>query len=315
MRANLIGCNMNAELVSNGSLAATITKSASKQTFYTIRFLANHERAADAYRAYAYFRWVDDVLDAETGTKPEKIAFARRERALLDACYRGETAHALCDREEILCELVHHDTQENSGLRMYLRNMMDVMSFDAERRGKLISQTELNEYSRKLATAVTEAMYYFIGHTDASPPHPARYLSVTAAHITHMLRDAYEDVATGYYNIPREYLESRAIAPQDFESRAYCEWVCSRAKLARAYFKQGREGLAQLKNLRLQLAGYAYTSRFEWMLGAIERDRYCLRAAYPERKSLPAGLWMGWSTIASLLASPLARTKGHRPGV
>ncbi len=43
--------------------AESITRSASKQTYYTIGFLVDRERVADAYRAYAYFRWVDDTLD------------------------------------------------------------------------------------------------------------------------------------------------------------------------------------------------------------------------------------------------------------
>jgi hypothetical protein len=38
--------------------------------------------------------------------------------------------------------------------------MMDVMVFDTNRRGQIISQTELSEYSHKLAKAVTEAIYY-----------------------------------------------------------------------------------------------------------------------------------------------------------
>lgn len=33
------------------------------------------------------------------------------------------------------------------------------MGFDAKRHGRLISQVELNEYTRWLATAVTEAMH------------------------------------------------------------------------------------------------------------------------------------------------------------
>ncbi len=40
----------------NLQLAASITKAASQQTYYTIRFLADRDRMADAYRAYAYFR-------------------------------------------------------------------------------------------------------------------------------------------------------------------------------------------------------------------------------------------------------------------
>ncbi len=51
-------------------LATSITKAASLQTASTIRFLADHELMPDAYRAYAYFRWVDDWID--TGNKAKR---------------------------------------------------------------------------------------------------------------------------------------------------------------------------------------------------------------------------------------------------
>jgi phytoene/squalene synthetase len=308
---------MNTKHSSSQSLAATITKTASKQTYYTIRFFADRDRREDAYRAYGYFRWVDDVLDAETGTRPvlssveasEKLAFANRQKSLLEACYRRETPEGLCAEEWMLADLVRNDTEKNSGLQSYLRNMMAVMIFDAERRGQVISQAELSGYSRALGVAVTEALYYFIGHDDPSPRHEARYLAVTAAHITHMLRDAFEDAEAGYFNIPREYLQSHGIVPQDVNSQAYREWVCGRVQLARLYFKAGRECTAQVKNLRCRLAGYAYTARFEWMLRAIERDGYSLRSEYPERKSLRAGLWMAWLTLSSLFTFPRLRVE------
>lgn len=299
----------------HSELAGSITKAASKQTYYTIRLFADRERRDDAYRAYAYFRWVDDVLDAEipleedTDTKPEKIAFVNRQKSLLEACYRGETPADLCAEEWMLVDLVRNDTEKNSGLQSYLRNMMAVMHFDAERRGQIIAQEELSGYSRALAVAVTEALYYFIGHDDPSPRHEARYLAVTAAHITHMLRDAFEDVQAGYFNIPHEYLQSHGIGPVDVNSQAYREWVCGRVQLARLYFKAGRECTAQVKNLRCRLAGYAYTARFEWMLRAIERDGYCLRSEYPERKSLRAGLWMAWLTLSSMFSFPRLRVE------
>jgi phytoene/squalene synthetase len=292
-------------------LAAAITKSASKQTYYTIRFFADRERVADAYRAYGYFRWVDDVLDAGAGTKSEKVAFINRQKSLLETSYRGETPNDVCAEEWMLVDLVSNDTEKNSGLCSYLRNMMGVMVFDTRRRGRVITQTELSDYSRMLAIAVTEALYYFIGHNDPAPGPEARYLSVTAAHITHMLRDTLEDTEAGYFNIPREYLQKHGITPFDVDSRAYREWVYRRVQLARRYFKAGRECLAQTKSLRCRLAGYAYTARFEWMLGAIERDHYCLRPEYPERKSLRAALWMGGYTLASIFA-PIWMKAGAR---
>ena len=297
---------------SSGHLAADITKSASKQTYYTIQFFVDRERVTDAYRAYGYFRWVDDVIDAEAGLMSDKIAFADRQKSLLESCYRGKTLDDLCAEEWMLVDLVRNDTEKNSGLQTYLRNMMDVMIFDAKRRGQVISQAELFDYSHKLAKAVTEAMYYFIGHDDSSTCHEARYMAVTAAHITHMLRDALEDGDNGYFNIPREYLQARGILPQDVKSQAYREWVCGRVQVARGYFKLGRECTAQVKNLRCRLAGHAYTARFEWMLNVIERDDYCLRSEYPERKSIKAGLWMIWSTLTALFALPLIKTESRK---
>ena len=293
------------------SLAAAITKSASKQIYYTIRLFVDRERVDDAYRAYGYFRWVDDVLDAEAGTKFEKIAFIRRQKSLLEACYRGETPDDLSVEEWMLVDLIRNDTEKNSGLQIYLRNLMGVMIFDASRRGQMITQAELSEYSRMLATAVTEALYFFIGH-DTPATHPeVRYLAVTAAHITHMLRDTLEDNDAGYFNIPHEYLQSHRISPRDVESQAYREWVHRRVQLARRYFRAGRECFTQSKSLRCRLASYAYMARFEWVLRAIERDNYCLRPEYSERKSLWAGLWMGWSTLTSLFVFRWMKTKSH----
>ncbi len=270
----------------NLGLAPSITKAASKQTYYTIRFLADRERVADAYRAYAYFRWVDDVLDTEASPSREGSAFVNRQKSLLQSCYRGELVHDATVEEQMLIELIRRDTEKNSGLQSYLQNMMAVMAFDAERRGRLISQLELNDYTRWLAIAVTEAMHYFIGHCCYSPENEARYLAVTAAHITHMLRDTHEDTQAGYFNIPREVLEENHITPQDVKSDAYCAWVQSRVLLARTYFKAGRDYLNRVENPRCRLAGLAYTTRFECVLDSIEREDYLLRSTYPERKGL-----------------------------
>lgn len=294
---------MNRGDVANHLLAAQITKGSSKQTYYTIRYFVDCDLVDDAYRAYAYFRWVDDTLDAGTGTQAQKDAFIKRQKLLLDACYVGMPTENLSPEEHMLAALVANDTGENPGLRSYLYNMMRVMVFDTQRRGRVISQAELSHYTHALAVAVTEALYYFIDHDDPGPQHQERYLAVTAAHITHMLRDAVEDIDPGYFNIPGEYLKTRHIKPQDVTSEAYRKWACQRVNLARDYFTAGRKSIAQVKNLRCRLAGYAYTARFELMLRIIERENFCLRGEYKERKSLKARLWVAWSTLTSLVRS------------
>lgn len=285
------------------SSALSITKAASRQTYYTIRFLADHDRVEDAFRAYAYFRWVDDTLDGESGFCPNRIAFLERQRSLLEACYRGDFPDDANVQERMLVELIQHDGEKNSGLQLYIRNMMQVMDFDVRRRGRLISQAELNEYTRWLASAVTEAMHYFIGHDGYSPRDETRYLAVTAAHITHMLRDTFDDMQAGYYNIPGEVLNINHIQPGDVQSAAYRDWVRGRIQLARQYFKAGRDYLARVEEPRCRLAGFAYTARFEWLLDTMECEQYQLRPEYSERKRLGTGLRMGLDTLSSLMHS------------
>lgn len=283
---------------SGQTLAASITRAASKQTYYIIRFLVDRERAPEAYRAYAYFRWVDDCLDQKEMEKSAGIAFINRQQQLLEWGCRDNWPDDLSSEERMLMHLVKSEREMNNGLQAYLRYMMAVMAFDASRRGRLISQPELDEYAHMLAKAVTEALHYFIGHDDASPHNETRYLAATAAHITHMLRDTLEDTAAGYYNIPREYLHTQQIGPQDVDSQPYRAWVQSRVHLARRYFKAGRDYLAQVQNLRCRMASYLYMARFETVLEAIERDGYQLRPAYPEDKTIQAGIKMGRAMLS-----------------
>jgi len=280
---------------------ASITKEASKQTYYTIRFLVDRNRVDDAYRAYGYFRWVDDILDADSNSDTERMAFLERQKSLLENCYRGQTPRDTNLQEQMLAEQIRRDPEKNSGLQVYLHNMMQIMDFDTRRRGRFISQMELNEYTRLLATAVMECIHHFIGHDDFSPHDETRYLAVSGAHITHMLRDTFDDAQLGYRNIPCEVLEENQIGPLDVQSDAYRDWVKSRVQLARENFKIGKGYFARVQNVRCRLACFAYIARFEWLLDTIEKEGYRLRPQYNERKSTGTGLRMSWLTLSSII--------------
>jgi hypothetical protein len=301
---------MESRLDAGDRLATDITRAASLQTFYTIRCLVDRERVGDAYRAYAYFRWVDDWLDQELRPRAERLAFVKRQQELIERCLRGEAPEGITAEEGMLVRLMQGDPDRAGGLQTYIRNMMAVMAFDAERRGRLISQRELNEYVLWLSTAVTEAMHYFIGHDCASPRGQTRYQAVMGAHITHMLRDTLEDVEAGYYNLPGEVAAANGIEPGAVEQPAYRLWVRARVQRARDCFKTGREYLAQVENLRCRIAGYAYIRRFEIVLDAIEREGYVLREQYPERTGLGRGAemiaWALWMALTHHRALPVS---------
>lgn len=310
------------------SLASATTRAASKQTYYTIRFLVDRPLVEDAYRAYAYFRWVDDVVDAVASTgacgDTERLVRARfldRQKYLLDACLRGEEQPIADPHEALLVELVRHADRIDPRLDAYLRHMMLVMEFDGGRRGRLVSQQQLDEYTRWLAVAVTEAMSYFIGSGADSPHDETRYSAVSGAHIVHMLRDTYADVQAGYFNVPREVLEASSIGPADVRCDAYRAWVSDRVRLARAYLNVGKDYFARVQSRRHRLAGIAYIARFEWLIETLEREDFRLRPEYAERRSLAIGLRMGRYVVSSLArprrlahsAVPHPSARGGRP--
>lgn len=286
------------------SLAATTTRAASLQTYYTIRLLADRDRVADAYRAYAYFRWVDDWIDRAARPRSEQLQFVERQGALIDALFRGEYTPDVTPEEQMLVALMQSDPSPSSGLASYIHNMHAVMAFDAERRGRLISQDELNAYSLSLSIAISQGLRYFIGHGRTAPQRAVRHL-VTAAHITHMLRDTREDLEAGYFNISREFLQAHHASVYEMQSPAFRAWTQGRGELARRYFRAGREHLCQVENARFRLACLAYTARFETVLDMMERDGWLLRPHYRERKSLPNAVRMGWSILVSTLAPQL----------
>ena len=281
---------------SSAILAREITRSSSKQSYYITRLLVDDDLQEDCYRAYAYFRWVDDCVDDLDLSLGKRISFIKRQIALVERFYKAEQTGNLLPHEEIIRDLIANDRGENSGLKSYIDNFMAVLEFDAHRKDRTINQDELDWYTHTLAVAITDAIQYFIHNGHPYPESEFRYLAANAAHITHMLRDMRADMDEGYINIPREYLDSQATNSQDVSSEPFRSWVRYRVKLARAFLRCGKYYLDGLDVINCKIAGYWYCARFEPVLDRIERDDYLLRPVYSERRKPAVWLRMGWMT-------------------
>jgi hypothetical protein len=83
--------------------------------------------------------------------------------------------------------------------------------------------------------------------------------------------------------------------------------VHDRVRLAREYFRAGRDYLHRVPSLRCRLAGFAYTARFELLLDIIEQDKFLLRPAYEGLKNMRKG----WQLLANALASAVLPDRGY----
>jgi len=292
-------------------LARSITKAGSKQAFYTGRLVIDRDLVDDYYRAYAYFRWADDIIDSPAYTKEERIAFVKRQKELIDDLYNGARPTGLTSEEEILADLIHHDRGERSGLQSFIRNMFAIIEFDAYRKGGSIDQEELDWYSECLARSVTDGMQYFIGNGRSYPDGTNRYSAARGAHIAHLLRDTILDTSDGFVNVPDAYLETYKINAEDVESEPYRSWVQRRVKEARNYLSEGKRYLDALDVLRCKLAGFWYCARFEAVLDTIEHDDYHLRLEYKERQKLSTWFKISWLAVQITLRH-ITRRGRHR---
>jgi phytoene/squalene synthetase len=281
----------------SAKLAKQITWASSKQTFFTIAMMVDRDLIDDAYRAYGYFRWVDDYIDQFSHSISVQKAFIQRQRSLILRASSHEEVLETVPEEQMLSDLIRNSRGDNSLLNSYIHGMMDLMEYDAGRKGHPIAETALQKYSSLLASSVMDALQYFIGNRSQYPMTKERTYAVMGAHITHMLRDTIEDLEMGYINIPIETLEASGIDPGDIKHQAYQTWVKRRVERARLYFERGRAYIDGLPNLRCRIVGHWYCARFDCVLDAIEQDQYRLRPSYEDLKGP-----IRWLQVAPLAA-------------
>lgn len=281
--------------VTSAKLARIITRRGSKQTFYTARLMVDKSLVDDFCRAYAYFRWMDDIVDISSESRHYRLSFIRKQSSIIHNLYDNRKPQGLLPEEEMIADLIENDKCNNSGLQSFIRNMFDVIEFDVHRKGRLITEKELHWYTESVSKSVTDGILYFIGNETDIPETNSRYAAARGAHITHLLRDMMQDVEDGFINIPLEYLDTHNISAIHIHSSTIRNWVKYRVRLARKYFVQGKQYLSRLNVFRRQLAGYWYCARFEGVLDAIEKDNYNLRREYAEHQKLS-----NWLNVARL---------------
>lgn len=267
------------------SLGEAITRKSSLQTYITFKLLADKALTQNSYRGYAYFRWVDDEIDVRLNSKKDRIEFINRQKQIINNAYENRSVSNLAPEEKLIVDLIATNRNKTSKLHSFIYNFVRIIEFDASRKDKRITKKELNWYSEILAIAVIDCIEYFINHDYIYPDSANQYKAAVAAHITHMLRDYYEDLDEGFINIPEEYLLSHNIKPEDVQTEAFRDWVKSQVNLARKYFRQGMTYWKNLPVLRGKLAAFWYCTRFEKVLDMIENDRYILRHDYPRKNN------------------------------
>ncbi|MHC4638226.1 MAG: squalene/phytoene synthase family protein [Planctomycetota bacterium] len=300
--------------LNTAKLSRRITWKSSKQTYCIGRLMVDRHLVDDFYRAYAYLRWVDDIIDESHQTDRERNNFIALQRKLVDDTFQGEFNNGLQPEEQIFVDLVRNNPSSMSGLASFIKNVFAIVEFDARRRGQLIKEQELDWYIECLGKAVIDGLQYFIGHENVYSDAKNRHFASSAAHITHLLRDTVDDIKNGFINIPREYLEKHPFDITDLSHPDFIEYVRKRVTLARELFREGKKYIDSLTVLRCKIVGYWYCSRFEYILKTIERDGFLLRSHYggvQKALSIAHMIWIAISIPLSQMFSIISKKFGN----
>jgi len=263
-------------------IARRITWKGSKQSFLIGQFLVDRRLRNDFFRAYAYFRWLDDMIDEVIPSRSKRIEFIDRQNELIRSLYSNERVKIENKEEEILLDLIRNDRRTHDGLKSFIEKMISIIEFDTLRKDTEISKEELGLYNKMLGISVVDGLQYFIGNDHSYPTGVDRYEAAIASHRTHLLRDMKKDFQNGFFNIPSEIIQKSDPRDPGSIPDQHIEWIREQVKDARSGFKLGKKYVEKIEILRCRIAAFWYCYRFEIILDAIEKDGYLLRERYSE---------------------------------
>jgi len=228
-----------------------------RAAWWLVRLLATREGARCFMRVYSYFRWADDVVDAPGRDAGAVRAFARDQRAWVEAALAGAAAP-----EGLPQAALYEVIQRHRGdplLASSLRTMWAALDFDARRGGAPITREDLEAQIRRVGDAFTDALLFAAGAGPA--PEGLRALA-RAATAVHHLRDLELDLALGYLNVPAEDARRFGFSPWSFTAAEATPYVRARREGVRADFRRGGAALGGLRGWRARLLFRAFAWRY-----------------------------------------------------
>lgn len=289
-------------------LARRITWMGSKQSYLIGQLLVDRTLRNDFFRAYSYFRWIDDMIDEVIHTRSERIEFIDRQSELIRSIYSNKKVKIENEEEEILLDLIKNDRRTHDGLRSFIEKMFSIIEFDTLRKDTLISEEELDLYNKMLGISVVDGLQYFIGNEHSYPKTIDRYEAAIASHRTHILRDMKKDLQNGIFNIPDKIIRKSYPGALGTISDQHVEWVREQVREARTGFNLGKEYIEKMEILRCKIAASWYCYRFEVILDAIEKDGCLLRESYSELRKNSILIKLLFSTFKIIFNHYFKRT-------
>lgn len=205
-----------------GTGVAAVGDSAAKasgSSFYAAMRILPPDRRRAIFEIYAFCRAVDDIADAQTGDRDERMKSLERWRADIDALFAGDAPQQLAGLAAAV---------QQFGLRREdFHAVIDGMEMDVQALICAPPIDTLDLYCDRVASAVGRLCVRIFGMEEEPGDRLAYHLG-RALQLTNILRDLDEDGAVGRLYLPSEYLGNAGISATEPKA------VLSSPALARA---------------------------------------------------------------------------------
>ncbi len=221
--------------------AESITRKSTHFGYLLCKTFFKAETTLPLFQAYAYFRWLDDLVDQSNDSKESLASFMIRQKNLVTSWYNDESPQVSNLYETFIRETISHDKANELQLHSMIENFIEAIAWDVSRRYSIVSKHELGIYSLRLGRSYAEGLLFGLGMKSNNPNYDiALDKCGSAAHIAHTLRDLSIDLNLGYINISCEDMKLFDIDPLDPTLHGIGKWVAFSVEKAEALFSEGK---------------------------------------------------------------------------
>ena len=237
---------------------------------------------------YAYFRWLDDQIDAPDISKFKAELCIQKQNKLISLFVDGIDTNKdnLNPYEKMLILLLTLDKQLGSHLRSNILEMFAALEFDVIRRNKYCNGNSLNDYSRKIGGSFTEFILICTTRKTINVKTIECFrLAGYAAHNIHLLRDFYEDLQLGYINISREDIIKFGFENHDLKSVDINPWVRFRVQICKQYIHDCFIIIKSINSLKVYFLFLIISAPYVFFAQKIEENNYELHTYHENAKN------------------------------
>ena len=202
-----------------------------------------------ALLAFAYLKLFDNDVDEDEDSSRAGDAFAVH-RALAERIYAGEApAPTLPFVQQIGALVFQFDRANGYPIRRFLSEAVESMAIDIARRGKVLSQAEIDANLHLGGGATVRATAWFAA-PELELPEPLVHALCDAYMHADSLIDLEHDLGFGLINVPAEAV-ARGVDPSRADARLVA-WTEEQAQLCTARFDVALARLPEIGSRRLR---------------------------------------------------------------